>query len=394
MIDYEKEVICLKKNGKIQRVDNQIDLNALDKKKYEAYLIQVGLFSSVFKAIEPDSKWIRPIKRIHIVYTLDRLMEGSFDYYSDDETSDCTISEYDTKTIEFTDVIDFIFFVVSLEKIASFNVMSNGGFGHATYLAGFHMEYTPLNGNTVQFEVPRKMIDKDKMFGYGFSVPTLVKALMQFFDDDDQKFTNPKFFGRQYAYIAPDLKSWNYKSHSDEDLVTVPMVQIGCCTLINTSFYTILDTLKYKGRIDIQTYTCFEDEDNLPFGPLTADVISYYVTQYFELYDNYSYNIITAADTVEMAVMMPYYIKTVRDLGSLSKDEMTVILSEERNILAQMKIYQSNDDVIPLKHIIYEKELEELGTDEAVSMFVKTFILWVNKPELIDGIVEDDIIPF
>ena len=398
MTEYEKEVICLKKNGKIKRVYNQGDLNSLDPNKYEAYLIQVGLFSSMFKAIEPGSKWIRPISRIQVTYSLDRLMEGSFGYYEEDlENLNCRISEYETKTLVFTDVLDFIFFIVSLDKMASFNVMGNGGFGHETYLTGFHMEYTPFNGRMTEFEVPRKLRDKDSVYGYGFGIPTLVKALMKFFEDDEQKFVNPKFFGRQYAYISPDLKTWNYKSMNDDDLVTVPMVLTGCCTFINTSFYTILDTLKYKGLLEIQTYCCSEDIDNLPAGPLTIDMISYYSGQYFEVYDSYKYNVITAADIVEAATMMPYYIKTIRDLGSLSVDEITVMSTEERDIIAQLKLYDNFADIdksIPLKHIIYESELDGLETDEAMSLFVKAFILWMEHPKLIDGICEDDITPF
>jgi hypothetical protein len=117
----------------------------------------------------PGSKWLRPIKRIHVWYALDRLMEGSFEYYNDNDEpieTDCSINEYGSMELEFTDVLDFIYWVVSLEKTASLNIMGNGGFGHAVYMAGFHMLYQEIGKPEIEFDVPKKMIKKDPLNNY------------------------------------------------------------------------------------------------------------------------------------------------------------------------------------------------------------------------------------
>lgn len=395
-MNSQKFALCLKNNGKVKMVYNQHELASLDKEKYTAYLIQVGLFSSVFKGFKPDSKWLKPIKKIEVYYSIDRLMTGSFEYYNDTPEPESYISEYNTSHVIFTDIFDFIFFIVSLDKLASFNVLSNGGFGHATYLTGFHMIYEGCDGSKADFEVPKKLRKKGCIGGNGFAFPTLITALMQFFEDKDKIFRDPLFCGRKYAYISTNLQTWDYKPHSDRDLVTVPMVTIGCCTLVWSSIHTVLDTLKYNGKIDVMVYECIEEEDNLPFGPLTGDLIEYYSTQFFELYDDYSYNIITAADIIEMAVMLPYYIKTVRDLGSLSDDELVRETSKERSIIGQLKLCGKNIEDIPLKHIVYESELDGIEMDETLSMFVKSLILWIKDPNEIDidGLTENDVLPF
>jgi hypothetical protein len=223
---------------------------------------------------------------------------------------------------------------------------------------------------------------------------------MEFFGDDEKKFTNPDFYGRRYAYITPDLKQWNLKPSSTNDLVTIPMTQCGCCTLVVSYIFTILDTYKYMGKVDITTYTCVEEEHNLPFDvPITADLITTHY-EVFNTYDDYTYNLVTAADIIEMAAMLPYYIKTIRDYGQLSCDEMTQILTSEWSIIAQLKLWDNgkrkdgNFTYIPLKHIIYESELPELEMDESLSRFIKTLLLWIEEPKSVDGIDEDDMMPF
>ena len=399
-------VICIKKNGKVKLVDNQFDLNALERDKYLVYLYPTGVYSSVFKPINPQSGWTRPIKKARIIYSVNAYAGGSYQMGYDEAIFD----EGESRTVEFESSIELVAFINSLEKLTSINIIKDTAFEYAIFFDGFHMEITDINGNTREFDMTRKKAKKygDMFHKIGFGVPALTIELMDFLDDmGKNNFTKPYVFNQNYIYIRKDFKEWKKGDMSNTDkmdwLVTVPLIQVGACTLVRSDIMFFMSAMHYSGKLELMTYSLsrHEEEDNLPFEcPLTADLISENIGVFFEVYEDRSYNLLTASDIIEAATMAPYYIKSSRylyDLRVNGDDEFYEDMGDVNNLI-QIKLFPSmltpprEVDPPPLKYMIYESEIEELDLDQSLGDFVKTLLLWVDHPVSVDGLdyLEDE----
>lgn len=395
------KIICIKDNGKVKLIENQFDLNALDRSKYLVYLYPTGIFSSVFKPINPKSGWTRPIKKAVVDYSMNLYMAGSF---VEDEYEEECLDDPISRHAEFDDVIGLVAFINSLEKLTSLNVIKNAGFDQAIFFEGFHMELTDVSGKTREFNMTQKKAKKHKdIFSkIGFGVPSLILELMDFMDDlNKYNFTNPYVFNQNYIFISDDLKEWkagNMAKYNKKDwFVTTPLVQIGACTLIRSDIMYFMNAMHYSGTVSIVTYafTYDGDEDNLPFEcPITEELISENSGTFFELYDDRRYNLLTAADIIEASTMLPYYIKASRYIFDITED---AALRDGMKFMSQIKLFPSmltparEIDPPPLKYMIYEDDLDMLSTDQSVSDFIRSLLLWVEHPVDVDGLAYLDL---
>lgn len=396
-------VICIKKNGKVKLVTNQFDLNALKRDDYDTYLYPVGIFGHVYKPINPQSGWAKPIKKIRVAYSLNMYMSGSF--LVDEEYNEAVREFGVPKVAEFNDIISFVAFVVSMEKLASINVLKGSAFSKAVFMDLFEMEYIDIQGNKRTFRMTKKMAKShnDVFYKMGFSVPNLVLELMDFFDDYKKvNFTHPALFNQQAIFVDKAFKRWYVggKEHRDASdfLASVPLVQTGTITFVRSDVMHFLSMMHYEGKLSIISYQPSNARDITPLDtPVTVEVVEEYSGTFYELYDMTTFALLTAADFIEAAVMMPYYIQAFGQLG-----EITLMETEGgMDYMSQITLFPSvltparEVDPPPLKYMVYEEELMELDPDQSLRDFIKTLMLWVDKPTSVDGIDRyDDSSPF
>ena len=396
-------VICIKKNGKVKLVMNQFDLNNLKRDDYDTYLYPVGMFSHVYKPINPQSGWTKPIKSIKVAYSLNMNMSGSFlvDNIYNESVQELGVP----KVAEFNDIISFVAFVVSMEKLASINVLKGSAFEKAVFMDLFEMEYIDIRGNKRTFKMTKKMAKShnDAFYKMGFTVANLVLELMEFFDDYKKvNFVHPALFNQQSIFVDKAFKRWYVGSKENRDasdfLATVPLIQTGTITFVRSDIMHFLSIMHYEGKLSIISYQSSDARDITPLDtPLTVEVVEEYSGAFYELYDMTTFPLLTASDFIEAAVMMPYYIQAFGQLG-----EITMMETEDgMDYMSQITLFPSvltparKVRTPPLKYMVYEEELTELEPDQSLRDFIKTLMIWVDKPTSVDGIDRyDDGIPF
>lgn len=408
--DIYMKVICLKRNGKVKLVDNQFDLNVLSRKDYTAYLFPTGIYTSCYKPINPKSGWTKPVKKITITYTLASFMSGSFIIDDNDDDTDESIQEGKTNRMEFDSILQLVAFIHSLEKMAASNVLKMDAFERTLFIENFYMLITDINGNIREFKMTKKMAKKQNDFfsSMGFTVPTLIKALEEFMDDNDKKFkfSNPFLTGKfgMRIFISNDFKKWStggIKDAKQSDwLASVSLVLSGGCTFVRSDVMHYMSIMHYGGLVTLASYIPIEDEDNLPFEcPVTADLVDEYSGKFFDMYDHMTYHLLTASDFIEAAAMGPYYLRTIKKFDELKQKEFPYI--EEMKYLYQVSLFPTSltpgfreVDPPPLKFMLSENELDILDLDQSISDFIKALFLWVDDPKSLDGIDDYADVPF
>lgn len=331
----------LHKSGRVDIFEDS-EAKKLLNGKYEKYLFPVGTDSTVFVDVYPCDM-LKDFKKATISYRITIVRDMLVMDYKDGTSlfmnGECCNNEIDN-------VVDFIKFLHSFDKLNAYNIQfvndfsQYGGLVKKPILALSYFRMTVEHDKTKSdftLKEKHRLLNNDSMGEGVFLIPTLLIALDKFFeirsDDNNARLFQIDLIGKA-IYLNNKITKWSKrkKDFGNDSLRTVSFVNSNSFTFVNSDAYEILNDVK-DGRIRVCQYTMMCDEDDLPIDHSlrVADIEGFSPT-WFDLYDVLSYKLYTPSDFVEAACTAFYTMKTsnfVLDLMGKSEDMVKTSLEIE-----------------------------------------------------------------
>jgi hypothetical protein len=377
------DILGIKKNGKVKIIpQSNIDKYFKEYEKYQAFLIPVGKYSTVYLPILLKSDKCAHITKVHVEYVITA-------YCDRDITEvgyDSDMFESDSKLIsEDIPVIKLLQLVGSLSQIGSFNVCFRNKYPMYEPVAcvrSFKMTQYLEDGTkkNVKIKESDRRETHDQVFTGNdpYMISTVTYAIM---NSLDIKFGIQK----ERICLSPKLDRWTSEFILD-CMYAVPLVTSGLITFINSSIVKLLDSenreLHTRGRIRVCTYNPHVSEVNIPQEePLEIDTISNDV-EIFDCYNVDTYDILVHTDIIEACILAGSFIDTQKLLndirGMLDTRVMVQIdLAPSDGIRATPA--PSDDGMLGQYYsfMLFDNQLEMIGIDSVLATVISEYHDWL-----------------
>lgn len=381
------EIICLKNDGTVKFIGDQFELNKLNPDDYASYWFPVDDDSSIYKKFNPHSKFVTPIRKVVVEYSLVLYSDHHPCWDDDMEEEMYDTGFYNSHRVirnEFDDVRDFIKFIQSINNLSAFNTQFSvseytDGYNEVSRpivcIGGFIMHYTELGDKAPrEFKLKKKhcKLTHDVMKDNGcFMLPTLLAAITKFFDETFEFNSTIN----SNVYINRDLTLWDTKKHK-EWLKPYYLLPRNVYVFLNEQVIDMISAFDMIGRVTLCEYNLMVSEDILPEEPITVELVEDY-NQCFDMYDAHQYVTSNVCEIIELLFVSLNVINTasmIRDLNPTTRD-----LWEKSMIQFQVR-YDGRYSTGDLKFIVYNSDVIESNPNEIFGDFMKTWFLEIDKP--------------
>lgn len=387
-------IIALMDDGSITSINNQKGLSKLTSENCHSVWVPIDDSGIVYKKFEPDSLYLRPIKKVEINYTL-TLCDAMFnqidpcvypDYGFDSISPEaCLCSSKKVVHLELENVVDFITFLQSIVNLTIFcyqfslEALGNGIAQCSSPLVcfgGFIMEYTPIDGEKINFTLKKKhaKMAEDPFRGLDvYNLATLFVGLTTKFRTDFRE--DPDF--KEKIFFSKKLTSWDMKSHNSW-LATYRLPMRGVYAIINEKVKALFDRIQKRYtayRITKCEYNLMVSEDILPEEPMwienMVDNLNYY-----DVYDVHKYVTQELDELVEMVIYSIDIIRTSEMLMNLNP--VTAKCWEKETIEFELND-MPDDDSPDIKFSVYKSDCIDSNPNDIFAIFVKTILLRIEE---------------